>query len=483
MSELTVSFQVQAYLSQFKIPTELIRKNFKSIQKLIEKHKKTSAEEVLKISKNAALPADMKLRLVRKAIASVNTYKAKLDALEKLDVDYRLRIAARNAHLQELANFTTDDGDVLDLNNYNLISWYREETQLAIIDYLIKSSVPDSIPPTPSASTPFLTLLSQDHPNVGMRLLYHLETQQPDFAKLIDFDVYADYNRVFMLIFHYHDLSAVQAWYNENKLQLKKVNSNIDFEIKYCQLLLLIEEGSVPEAIAFSHSNLLAYGNKETYELGSLQLHFESNLQKMEKIGAFLVYLTMKDAALIWVSTDIALRTPSFQELEKSLAQGRWELLAQCFLDDFTVLYGIPKTCPLYIYLLAGLSSLKTKSCYCNSENDIYHRRQKGVSPELSPLELRKDSRGPNHYYQALGKVNNCPVCLPELYNLSRNLPYAQLITLIFNSPFRLPNGNIYPFDKLVQGQTEALLREAKVEDPLTKDVYLIDDCTRVYPA
>lgn len=97
--------------------------------------------------------------------------------------------------------------------------------------------------------------------------------------------------------------------------------------------------------------------------------------------------------------------------------------------------------------------------------------------------------RGPNHYYKLLNKINNCPICSPELFKLSQNLPYAQLITSIFNNPFKLPNGNIYPFDKLLVptdkylSEKNTLLRANKVKDPLTREIFTIDSCIRVFPA
>ena len=53
------------------------------------------------------------------------------------------------------------------------------------------------------------------------------------------------------------------------------------------------------------------------------------------------------------------LNSTPFKEYQKLLSNERWESLAQCFIENFTKLYGISKNFPIYIYLSAGLSSLK----------------------------------------------------------------------------------------------------------------------------
>lgn len=170
-------------------------------------------------------------------------------------------------------------------------------------------------------------------------------------------------------------------------------------------------------------------------------------------------------------SNKLMINSIQFKEYQKLLSNERWESLSQCFIENFTKLYGITKNYPIYIYLSAGLSSLKTKSCYHNSENTIFKDlntlssdnmdtdKLQDLSDEENIVLSDKKYRGPNYYYQLLNKINNCPVCSPELFKLSQNLPYAQLITSIFNNPFKLPNGNIYPFDKLLSPNDKYLLR------------------------
>lgn len=511
MSEPSLNFHIQSHLTQFRIPTELIKKNFKTIQKLVEKQKKQMTDDVAKIKKNPNIPTAMKLAMVRKSIKSFEGFQKKLQASIAKDEELRSRLIARIEHLaliseycitqdktktqvekpsqpqsqnedtEEKEHSTKDDNDkYLDLHNPNLITWYRDQTNLLIIDYLIKSNT------------------RTDH-NIGLLLLKSLSESNPKYMKLIDYDLFESFNKVYVSIMEDHDLTLVIAWFNENRNFLKKANSNLEFEINYCRFLSLIEKGDVNEAIKFSSINLSPYGNVSNYQDTDRANH-EHNLNRLKEIGGLLVYMAINEEKRtrndkIAFSSNLLINSPRFHEYEKLLSDERWDSLSMCFVENFTKLYGISKNYPIFIYLSAGLASLKTKSCYHNTENTIFRENQEiNVTDEsiykkdLTVLTDKK-YRGSNQYYKLLNKINNCPVCSPELYKLSRNLPYAQLITSIFNNPFKLPNGNIYPFDKLLNpsekylSEKNTLLRMGKIKDPLTREIFLIDTCIRVYPA
>lgn len=526
MTEPTLNFHIQTHQTQFKIPVELIKKNFKSIQKLIEKQKKQLTEDINKIKKIKNLSNESKLELIQKLIKNFEIFNKKLINSIKKDEEFRSRLIARLENLQELETFvihldvktnkdkdknndnnnsssndddksngnseSTDEGDkVLDLHNPNLINWYRDETNLLIIDYLIKSN-------------------TRNEENVGLLLLKNLsESNNGKLMKLIDYDLFENFNKVFVSIIQNHDLTLIISWFNENRNALKKINSNLEFEINYCKFLTLIENGDINEAINYSREHLSSYGNKENYPDEKDNLNHLINLERLKSLGGLLVFRSMEqqqeedlqNSNQLTFSNKLMINSIQFKEYQKLLSNERWESLSQCFIENFTKLYGITKNYPIYIYLSAGLSSLKTKSCYHNSENTIFKDlntlssdnmdtdKLQDLSDEENIVLSDKKYRGPNYYYQLLNKINNCPVCSPELFKLSQNLPYAQLITSIFNNPFKLPNGNIYPFDKLLSPndkyllEKNTLLRLNQIKDPLTKEIFSIDNCIRVFPA
>ncbi|RCK58231.1 Protein FYV10 [Candida viswanathii] len=504
MTEPTLNFHIQTHQTQFKIPVELIKKNFKTIQKLIEKQKKQLTDDIAKIKRAQALSSAAKLELIQRLIRNFEAFQKKLTLAVKKDEEFRSRLITRLENLLELLQFvagletkgageegeregaaTGGNGDdeadkVLDLHNPNLINWYRDQTNLLIIDYLIKSN-------------------TRSDANIGLLLLKNLAETNPKLMKLIDYDLFENFNQVFVSIVQDHDLTMIIAWFNENRNALKKISSNLEFEINYCKFLTLIEKGDINEAINYSRENLSSYGNKENYS-DQDSVNHAMNLERLKSLGGLLVFRSMEqeeNSNSLTFSNKLMINSVQFKEYQKLLSNERWESLSQCFIENFTKLYGITKNYPIYIYLSAGLSSLKTKSCYHNAENTIFKdpnaaqdamEMDKGGGEEEKMLTDRK-YRGPNHYYQILNKINNCPVCSPELFKLSQNLPYAQLITNIFNNPFKLPNGNIYPFDKLLSPndkyllEKNTLLRLNKIKDPLTKEIFYIDHCIRVFPA
>lgn len=483
MTEPTLNFQIRARQTQFRIPTELRKKNFKHVQKLIEKQKRQTMEDIKKLEKNSLMPTAMKLEMIRKCIKSFEQYQVKLKQAMKKDEEYAARLEARVDNLVDLSNYTLDpqsNGDVvdsskleavgsedriLDFRNPNLISWFRNETDLLIADYLIKTA-------------------SNPEKNIGLAYLNRLkDTRYPQIDKLIDFDLFDQLNKVYVSIVRDHDLALVVNWFNENRNLLKKINSNLEFEINYCKFLSLVESKQLHEAVKFSETNLSPYGIKANYLVSDLP-NFEKNLAKLKENGGLLLFLAIEQnsSAKLQYSQLCLNDNQRYQEYKKVFSKQRWESLSQCFLDNFTTMYGIPKNYPLFIYLSAGLASLKTKSCYSNHANSAFDM---DISSDQSIIDRNYYlARGPNNYYKLLQEVNECPVCSPELYQLSKNLPYAQLITSVFNEPYILPNGNIYSFEKLKKlAAAESLLNTGQIRDPLTLEKFHIDQCNRVYPA
>lgn len=498
MSEPTLNFCIQTRQVQFSVPTELIKKNFKLIQKQVEKTKKQVLDEIAKIKKDPTLSPQKKLAAVQKLIKTFEQLQKKLVQAKEKDEDYRLRLQARARRISELKDYTlapptTEDhselleGDrVLDLHNGNLINWFREEANLLILDYLLKSNT--------SRGT-----------NLGIKLMRELEADATfELSKIIDHDVHDNFNKVFNSINEDHDLESITAWYNDNRNTLKKVNSNLQFKILFCKYLSMIEKGDVGGAIAFCKTNLAPYADRKNYTESEMD-NYEKNLKRLTGVGAPLVFMSLivsrkrpgeaqtangNPSWMSILSTDASVSNASkFELYNHMLMEDNWQDLSKCFTEDYTKVYGISQTYPLLVYLSAGLSSLKTKSCFCYQENTIFRGSQaQDATQQLDSNSLRDLAlRGPNQYYKRLKKINQCPVCSPELFELSRNLPYAQLITSIFNNPFKLPNGNIYPFDKLLnppdKTESDVFVRNGRVKDPLTQEVFFIDDCVRVYPA
>lgn len=489
MSEPTINFTLKSQNVRFSIPAELIKKNLKLAQKLIEKLKRQTADAIATIKADTSTSSQDKLVQVRKLIQNVEVFQKKITQAAEKDQDYRLRLVRRAEHISGLQEFTTgrtenEEDEILDLHHDGIIEWYRKETDLLIVDYLLKSNT------------------SKEH-NIGSELIKHLDNSSTSLLKpLIDVEVYESFNKVYMSITNDHDLEPVLAWYNENKASLKRINSNLAFEIHMCRFLSMIENNVVYEAIKYCKDYLAVYSERNQYTDGDMA-NYENNLKRLTEVGAPLLFYSLPPSAgassqyqtsgnkswLSLLNTSFPQSTyTQFDTLGQAMETERWGELSRCFIDDFTKIFNIPKTYPLLVHMSAGLSSLKTKSCYCDEENTIFkHPKDRENFPMHLDSNLSRNLalRGPNQYYKLLNKTNQCPVCSPELYRLSESLPFTQLVTSIFENPFKLPNGNIYHFDRLLNpaDNDDLLIRNGKVKDPLTQEVFFIDDCVRVFPA
>lgn len=475
MSSPTVNFFIQTRQVQFAVPNELLKKNLKAVQKLVEKARKLLTEEIGKVRKSA-MTAEQQLAVVRKLVRQFEQTQRKLKVLIDRDNEYRSRLAARAARLSQLSTFTIqaktpeEDDKELDFHSEDFISWLRDEANVLIIDYLLKSNMAKGR-------------------NVGAIVAKKISSiAQTPVEMLLDCDVYESYNQVFLSIVEDHDLELITAWYNDNRNALKKIGLNLQFEIHYCRFLYLLEQAKILEAIDYSKQNLAPYAQKLSYSPEE-EINYESNLERLSEVGAPLTFsasmLSVRNrsnslGALLLPRSDDFRASKSISGSRKQ-AEQRWSRLAECFTKDYTRTFGISQTYPLLIYLSAGLSCLKTKLCYCNSSNTIFSSSSDTETATTRKGRSSKDLlfRGPNYYYDKLKKINQCPVCSPELYAMSRTLPYGLLITSIFNDPMMLPNGNIYPFAKLAK--TGALLDSTR--DPLTEENFPLEDCVRVFPA
>ena len=76
-----------------------------------------------------------------------------------------------------------------------------------------------------------------------------------------------------------------------------------------------------------------------------------------------------------------------------------------------------------------------------------------------------------------------CPICSTELNELARPMPYAHHTkSYVENDPVVLPNGRIYGRERLLEmSKKTRYFAEGKVKDPLTREVFDIDDLKKVY--
>jgi macrophage erythroblast attacher len=132
-----------------------------------------------------------------------------------------------------------------------------------------------------------------------------------------------------------------------------------------------------------------------------------------------------------------------FSNFKDMYAPESWQQLANSFVLAHHTLYNVPAAPLLHIALSAGLSALKTPSCY----SDV--------------------PRPPMNFYSDI-PTSLCPICSPELNALARNVPYAQHVRNIVDDPVALPNGRVYSQANLEAWGKKQGVSPGIIRDPLT---------------
>lgn len=192
------------------------------------------------------------------------------------------------------------------------------------------------------------------------------------------------------------DTSKCLSWCNENKSKLKKINSNLEFALRQQEFIELVRNQRCVEAVHHARKYFVNLT--------------PSQLIDVQKSMVLLAYVKSADMQ-------------SYQEL---LNDNRWTYLIELFRVENFKIHQIPEQSSFIAVLQAGLSALKTPTCY------------KKVTAVKNP---------------------NCPVCHPNLNVIARPLPYAycsnsKLICSYsgepineHNLPMMLPNGYVYGYN------------------------------------
>lgn len=427
LNEPTVDFHLKLQEGSFKIPYEAIRRNFKTVQKLDEKQFK-KLDELFK-DFNKPLPKKDKIAKLKQIISSLKTFEKKILAKVKVENELVSRIQARLDKLNELKelkqlSLTDEKTGTNAINQDKLLNWYRDQTNLLIADYLLKNS----------------HLIDK---NPGLLLIKTL-----NFEKLIDSDIILVSNRISTSILN-QNLENLVQWIDDNKSHLKKIKSNLEFETRFQEYIELIKKNEMHNAITLFNTHLSQFTktNFNEIKLASGLLIFAKKAQLQPTNSNFTKYNTL-------------------------LSAQRYTYLSNLFLKIYYKMHGISEDDPLLIYLSLGISALKTRSCRCSTSTKPLNF-ESILNKKLS--SGKEDHNNPS---------NLCPICSLEFNQLSSQLPYSHNVkSYLFENPVMLPNGNIYDREKLVTYSTNlTILKENEVKDPITAQIFYVEELVTMYP-
>ncbi|WBW75203.1 GID complex subunit Gid9 [Schizosaccharomyces osmophilus] len=320
---------------------------------------------------------------------------------------------AEEMHIQRTRlrlQFINTLSQIEDLDSPEYLDWSRTRLNRLIADYMLANGYHDS----------------------AIKLC-----KNSDLFEMVDIDIYKRYQQILDSILR-RELKEVLAWCAEHRSILKKISSTLELEIRIQRFVELVKSNKKVQAINFAKTY---FGNWTKTHAGRLQ-----------QVAALLA---------IPYSTKIS-------RYNEYLSDQRWDFLASLFSKTFSQVNCLSSVSILHIAIAAGLSSLKTPSCY--NYEDAHN----------------------SHSFQS-SAIRQCPVCTPNLSVLAQSLPYAHVTQSVIvdsltgarldsdNRPVALPNGHVYGIKSLIAWNEVNGTQEGYLKDPFSGKDYPSELLRKVY--
>jgi macrophage erythroblast attacher len=397
--------------SMMRTAQELLRNNFRSAHVMIEREisaTKSVASDTAKALAAGRITPTVAAQTFDTQIARLKTARAKLAALADEEASIHQRLSCRAAHLDQLMELRTiDDPGYQD--------WSRIRLDRLIIDYLLRHGIDKT----------------------GLAL-----AKDRGMEDMIDGDIYRTRDRIRQSLVHQSVTEALQ-WVSENKKELRKVDSKLEFMLRLQQFIELVRLQSQPklmEAIAHAKKYLVPYKNTYGADVQQACGLLCAPVPAPAPAGVQQRYFSYRD---MWT-------------------RDRWDNLSLMFLKAYNTIMHIPTFPLLHTALASGLSALKTPACHSTS----------GAVPQHGGGAV---VASPEH--------TMCPICSTELHELARHVPYAQHSqSHIEPDQMLLPNGRAYGLKRLTEHARQASLDPKQtIRDPRTGEIYAFSTLRKVY--
>ncbi|KAL1878810.1 hypothetical protein VTK73DRAFT_7463 [Phialemonium thermophilum] len=400
-----------------RLPYELLRKNFRSAHWTFEKDSST-VKTLLKDAATGSLngnnsPEDV-LKSLDSMLAKMRGLKRKLSAYADEETRICQQMNARFKHLQELSTIRTVD-------DVKYESWSRVRLNRLLVDYLLRHGY--------GASAAALA-------------------DEKQLRELVDIETFTSANKIRKSL---EDGSVTEAlaWCNENKKELRKMDSNLEFMLRYQQYIELVRTQSRSKPLeAISHARKYLSPYRDTYP------------SLVNQAAGLLAFPPDPDNAAPEQRTAArSLSLPAAQRYAELYSPSRWKMLADLFIETHNNLLGLPSFPLLHIALSSGLSALKTPACHGSQTTS---------------------SSRPSHNASLTSSV--CPICSTELNELARSVPYAHHTkSHVEHDLFLLPNGRVYGKARLDEYASKMNLPKGSVKDLVTGEIYSWDELKKVF--
>ncbi|GME42566.1 hypothetical protein GTA08_BOTSDO08850 [Neofusicoccum parvum] len=366
-----------------RMPYELARKNFKTAQRYVEREQTFLTKELKSAANGAAHAsstgdASATLSQLDTMINRMQGLKRKLETLHNEETVIHKATKTRIQHLDDLYGIPS-------LADVKYDEWSKVRLDRLLVDYLLRSGYGESAKEL---------------------------AKEKGIEELVDVDAFVQCERIADSLRNGRCQEAL-AWCGDNKQGLKKLESNLEFELRLQQYVEMVRTGNtqkLTEATQHARKYLAAHSDTK---------------------------FAIRAAGLLAFPPD----TPA-EPYRTLYSPDRWPKLAELFVKTHNTLYSLPPRPLLHIALSAGLSALKTPSC---------HSKFASSSSNASSTS-----------------TSVCPICSTELNELARNVPYAHHTkSFVENDPVVLPSGRIYGRARLMEMNAKLGTPKGFVKDPM----------------
>jgi len=395
-----------------KVPYEILNKKFRTSQKIIDRevnHVSTSLTELEKLYTTENADKTAIIQQLDKVQEILKQLQEKGDEGVTGVADTGRVCKRRLEHLKDGCN--PEENDVIQQKQ-----WRKLRLDRFLVEHFLRSGLYDT----------------------AIKL-----SQQSGLEDLTDIEVFLAAKEVEETLSK-GDSSKCLNWCHENKSKLRKLKSNLEFNVRLQEFIENVKAGKRSDAVKYARK------------------HFSTDEPEQ-------LELVKQVMGLLAFSCDTQL-----EPYRQLLDGNRWKQLIQLFRSENYKLHQLSNQSVLSVCLQAGLASLKTHYCIEPSHSDVTCHIQ-----DMKRLRTINEERN-----------IECPVCYPPLNNLAQGLPYShcsqsRLVCYLsgtplneHNVPLMLPNGFVYGEQALLKMAEE---NEGQVVCPRTKQIYQFTQLEKVY--
>ncbi|KAL6712809.1 GID complex subunit containing RING finger motif [Lecanora helva] len=353
-----------------RIPHELARKNFKTVQKHVERENKDIVA-TLRSTANASFSGqdpNVTLSSLDNMINRMQGLKRKMESLHNEEKVLQSHSRKRIQHLQDLY-------EIPSLADVKYDEWSRVRLNRLLVDYLLRSGYAESAKAL---------------------------AKEKGIEELVDLDVFVQCNRIVESLRNGGTTECL-AWCAEHRPMMKKLDNRLEFELRLQQCIELRRQGKLVEARQHARKHLTSNADLYPREVN-------------------------KAAGLLAISSNTPL-----EAYWKLYSQARWDHLAELFLHTHHELFLLPASPLLHMALSAGLSALKTPSCHSKHASSTANASSTTTSVcPICSTELNELARKVPYAHHTKSYVEHDPVVLPNgrVYGRNRLLEMSAKVGL-----------------------------------------------------